>query len=769
MQERSGNFGLGDISKKSKPTTNTSLIARFGAHLKPIFPIALVLCSVLAGCGGSAAPGFTVQVVPSTVSLSPGGSQAVSLVATGSNGFAGPVAVAIGALPAGVTASPTTLSLTPGVVQQIVVTASASAAAGNSMITFTATSGTLSEKANSALAIGSPAMLTSASLSSGVFNFGENIVNNAVTQTVTTVTNVGTNPLTMSPSLSGDASYTIVSGESCGATLAAGATCDMVVSYDPTAASTPNQQNATLNMGFSDVPAGTQQTVGITGISGALTAGVVTTTDNPQVALYTLTLPFPGSMTVNFGPTTAYGRSTWTQSTDSAGGQVSIFVAGMLQSTAYHMDATVQLANGLTVSDVDHTFTTGAIPASQGLALNVATTAGMTPQPGVEMLNPLNGLYVAGLTGNMLWHYNNASSSAGSSLQSVKMLPNGDFVMLVSPLSTVPLTPPLPNTADEIREVNLAGDTVREISINDLNAELATATCAECNVTLQVFHHDVTPLPNGHLLVISNTLMNLSASTTPSLTGVSTPEPVLGDVIVDLDQNLQPVWVWNEFNHMDVNRQPFPNTFPDWTHTNAVIYSPDDGDLIISIRHQNLVIKVDYANGTGTRDILWELGEGGTFTLQAGPGVTATDPTDWNYAQHGPGLFSTNSSGVFSLGMMDNGNDRQFPAGVTCSTTTQGCTYSTIPVFQIDESAKTATLTFHQILAPALYSFWGGNAEKLANGDIEYDLCAPATGSYVYEVTPDPTNPQTVWSLRPTAGNFYRAFRIPSLYPGVQW
>ena len=29
--------------------------------------------------------------------------------------------------------------------------------------------------------------------------------------------------------------------------------------------------------------------------------------------------------------------------------------------------------------------------------------------------------------------------------------------------------------------------------------------------------------------------------------------------------------------------------FPDWTHTNAVLYSPDDGNLIVSMRHQNWI------------------------------------------------------------------------------------------------------------------------------------------------------------------------------------
>lgn len=50
---------------------------------------------------------------------------------------------------------------------------------------------------------------------------------------------------------------------------------------------------------------------------------------------------------------------------------------------------------------------------------------------------------------------------------------------------------------------------------------------------------------------------------------------------------------------------------------------------------------------------------------------------------------------------MDNGDDRIFPAGVTCgSSGAPPCLYSTVPVWQIDQSAKTATLTFHQILRP---------------------------------------------------------------------
>ncbi|HEX6494063.1 MAG TPA: aryl-sulfate sulfotransferase, partial [Acidobacteriaceae bacterium] len=388
------------------------------------------------------------------------------------------------------------------------------------------------------------------------------------------------------------------------------------------------------------------------------------------------------------------------------------------------------------------------------------------PQPGVELLNSLvgkpSGVIVTDLAGNPLWTYNNPGNPTLNFIDGVKFLPNGNFLMTIGPSSGITLSGTLSADAiNEIREVNLAGDTVREISVTDLNDRLASATCAECHVKLDVFHHDVEALPNGHWLVLASTRMNLSSTTQPALTNLPA-STVLGDVIVDLDENLQPVWAWNQFNHLDPNRHPY--LFPDWTHTNAVLYSKDDGNLIVSMRHQNWVVKVKYADGTGDGSILWRLGEGGDLTLKGG-----TDPTDWIYAQHDPTFFSAATAGVFSLGIMDNGDDRQFPAGVTCGAPgSPACLYTTIPVYQIDEGAKTATLTFHQILPTTLYNFFGGSTDQLANGDVHYALCGVGANSAIYEVTQQ-SNPQTVWSMQVKGTNTYRASRLPSLYPGVQW
>ncbi|HTW44795.1 MAG TPA: aryl-sulfate sulfotransferase [Acidobacteriaceae bacterium] len=739
-----------------------------------VIGVLLLSLTLVFGCGGggmSQTPDFALVAAPSAITITPGGaSQTLSVTPSGINGFNGTVTVTLGPLPTGVTASPASVTVTPGTIGLFTITAGPSAKAGTTAISVTGTYGAIKHTASAALTV-SLQQLTTASLNTTYFSFGDNIVNNTLTQTAVVVTNTGSIALTMNPELSGDASYSINSTTTCGQQLAAGANCDVVLNYTPTTASAPSTQDAILNLNFGNVPSGTPQTVAITGTSGSLSAGVVSATDNPQVALYTMNLPFPGSMTVNFGTTTSYGQATWAQSTSSTtGGPVSIFVAGMLGSTAYHMQAAVTFANGLTVKDTDHTFTTGAVPANMQFPIQTTTTAGMTPQPGLELLDGAqSGVVITDLSGNILWTYTDPGSPSLNGVGGVKMLPDGDLLMEIGG-NVSPLSGPIPaGVINEIREVNLAGDTVREIAINDLNAELASATCAECNVSLDNFHHDVTPLPNGHWLVLGNTTMNLSPSTTPALTNEGTgTTTVLGDVIVDLDQNLKPVWVWNEFNHLDPNRHPW--SFPDWTHTNAVVYSPDDGNIIVSIRHQNWVLKINYDNGAGDGSILWRLGEGGDFTLKNG-----TDPIDWQYAQHAPSFFSSNTSGVFSLGMMDNGDDRistppSSPDAInpTCGTTGAPACYSTIPVFQIDESAKTATLTFHLIVPPNLYNNWGGNAEQLANGDVEYDLNATPTGPHVFEVT-QTSSPQTVWVLQETTTSLYRAFRIPSMYPGVQW
>ncbi len=490
-------------------------------------------------------------------------------------------------------------------------------------------------------------------------------------------------------------------------------------------------------------------------------------TGNPLVSLYSIYLPAPGKASVEFGTTTNYGLNTWQVSTPSAnGGGLQIWVAGIPGNTTFHMRGLVVLDNGATYTGPDMTCTTGVPPISSP----VQVSSSGTPQPGIEMWNtilPTNYVqaFATDLNGNVIWTYNYQHTSTDY-VQGVQILPNGNLLTVISYLSSM-TTAQSSSVINEIRQIDLDGNTVSSLTMPELNQKLAAGNFrdAEGNLyQLGSFHHDVLPLPNGHMVLLATYTRNFT-----NLPGYPGNTTVIGDALVDVDQNQNPDWVWNTFDHLDVNRHPM--NFPDWTHSNGLLYSADDGNLLLSMRHQNWIIKINFLGGTGSGapagsgDIMWHLGEGGDFTL-----VGATDPTDWFYAQHGMSYFTPNTTGVFRIGLMDNGNDRIFPTGqVICAPygpISAQC-YSTMPLLQIDETNMTATMIDHYLPPDTDFSFFGGNAELLANGDIEVNFCATRRGAIVQELSPQGN--QVVWQGLTAGADQFHVYRLPSLYPGVQW
>ena len=503
--------------------------------------------------------------------------------------------------------------------------------------------------------------------------------------------------------------------------------------------------------------------------SGTATAtviapGVVAATANAQVASYTITVPDGLNVLVQFGPDTNYGLVTSAPLAPSGGGSVTILVAGMRANTAYHMRAVFQSNSQTVFNDADHTFTTTSYPVANLPLIAAAAAAGMTPQSGVELLDlGVTGtkiaLAVTDLTGNLLWAYvPGASVPTTDGPNPIKLLPNGHFLINFSNV--------LADGKDSVlQEIDLAGTVVWQMTTADLNAKLAQATCAGCNITVVGTHHDFALLPNGHIILLAS--RNVPET---GLIGQPSPITVSGDVAIDLDQNRNPVWVWDSFdpsnqdpNHLDLNRHPL--LFPDWLHSNAIVYSPSDHNLIISMRHQNWIIKVDYNDGQDTGKILWRLGYHGDFTL-----VNGTDPEDWFADQHDVNVITDNSSGVFQITLFDNGNQHKVDSSGTLCGGAIPCS-SRVPIFQLDETAKTATIVWVDDLAP-VFSFFAGNSRLLANGNVEFCEASQPTfmspNSAIFEVTKT-TPPQMVWQMQISGQNTYRGFRIPSLYPGVQW
>jgi len=474
-------------------------------------------------------------------------------------------------------------------------------------------------------------------------------------------------------------------------------------------------------------------------------------TENPLVAEYFVSSPFGGQARVEFGLDTPYDRQTAWYDLPSGPSGISILVAGMKPSSSYHMRAEIR-SEASSWFDVDHVFLTGPLPSINFPGLEVtrpADSANAQESPGVELINltePVSNLMeavVADRDGNPIWFYDVGADQANVPYP-IRFLPNGHALINIQSGTT---------GGTALREIDLAGRTIRQLDASTLQQTLQILGYP---VEAFGFHHDFLPLPNGHLIVLANAVKDFT-----DLAGFPGVSHVVGDLLIELDAKWNPVWYWSSFDHLDPNRHLMG--LPDWTHSNAVVYMPDDGNLLLSVRNQSWILKIDYRDGAGSGDILWRLGEGGDFML------TSVNPSDWFYAQHFPSLIGTDGS-VITMAVFDNGNLRIVDdRGSTCGNVPAPACYSRATVFQIDQSARTARLVWQN--RPGAFSFWGGSINQLQNSNIEFDMSAPfpqVAASRVIEITQS-DSPQIVWQLDIQHGHAYRAYRIPSLYLGVTW
>jgi len=473
----------------------------------------------------------------------------------------------------------------------------------------------------------------------------------------------------------------------------------------------------------------------------------------------TTALGCSGQVRVEFGPDTTYGRNTAWYPASGTSQTTTVLVAGMRAATTYHMRAVAQAqctGSTNTFSSGDVTFTTGPLPP---LPLPTLTVTRPNPSPsspenpGIESIDitiPSTPAFLTDRDAYPIWYYD---VGTGNYAFPFKLLPNGHMILNIS----------FPSGDSRLREIDLAGNTIRELDIVTLQQKLQSAGY---DFVPAFFHHDLLPLNNGHILALVDVTRTID-----SPEGYSGATSVNGDAIVDLDQNWNPVWGWNSWNYLSVNRHP--NGLPDWTHSNALIYSPNDGNVLVSMRSQSWILKIDYNNGAGSGNVLWKLGYEGDFALNE-QGVASQDPSVWFWYQHFPSIVSQEGT-VTTVAIWDNGDNRLDLTGTTCGSAPPytGC-YSRATLFQVDESAMVANLVWDDL--PGYFGVWGGSINQLENGNVEFDLNAavpPPDGidaSRVQEVTQIP-NPEVIWQLdiSPVTETAYRAYRVPSLYPGVTW
>ncbi len=438
-----------------------------------------------------------------------------------------------------------------------------------------------------------------------------------------------------------------------------------------------------------------------------------------------------------------------------------VYIAGMRADSDYEMRAEV-LRGSDSKSDAWMNFHTGLLDGRfSKVTTEAARKTGTRSAEGIVIRSSTDPWRpnATDLDGNVLWYLN---ASAPSFL--VRVLPGGRFLVHADGFNSV-------NDMKRwqlVRELDLLGNTLRETNIGRLAEQLAERGIkSDCRKESQQcvagFHHEAVRLPNGHTLVLAGLERMLPAGTQ----GAKGPVDVLGDLILDLDENFQLSWFWNSFDHMDLKRASLgdekcpggpggdgctpvflSSAANGWLHSNSIFYDKPSGDVLVSIPEQDWVIKVDYKDGKGTGKVLWRLGKDGDFTAKS------KDPYPWFSYQHDVGFDP--KTGLLVL--FDDGHRRK---DKDPKANNRG------QAWRIDEAARTATLILNADLG--VYAIAVGSAQPLADGNYSFESGflnpGPSLLTSVYSRTTETTADGTiVYAQQSEGGITYRSFRVATMY-----
>ncbi len=397
---------------------------------------------------------------------------------------------------------------------------------------------------------------------------------------------------------------------------------------------------------------------------------------------------------------------------------------GMAPATAHGVDVVATLDGNEDAQQVQ--FTTGApLP---GFVPSFDVTVSGDPEPVYRLMDwsnfggmgaPPVGLMQLDPQGVTRWYIGRTNTMFGpaATMAGVELLDDGTVLFQQNGINEI---------VDEL------GETVASYDPADVPGD-------------SLYHHDVTYLPNGNVLALGY-----------EYTDAEYPPPegtlhICGDHLTEFNPQGEVVWRWSSFEHLDTSRrrEGFDAAFPplidpdtnepskDWTHGNAVVYNPDDDSILLSLRHQDWIIKIDHETG----DVLWRLGDEGDFALTEG---------SWFFHQHSPQWQPDGS-----LLLYDNGNGNPY-------VTVDGW-FSRAVRYSIDEMTMEAAVVWEDD-AEDFLSEAMGDADRMPGGNIlvaDSAIGLNEGGQFIHatirELDPEAT-PQRQWSFTTEVGRFiYRA------------
>lgn len=389
-----------------------------------------------------------------------------------------------------------------------------------------------------------------------------------------------------------------------------------------------------------------------------------------------------------------------TPAVTSSGDSALVPVLGLREETRYDVQAVAFNECSITPGPV-LSITTGKLPAD----LPKFTASGPDPSPGYVAFAAGNYGIVIDNAGRVVW-YHRFPNGPGLNFQPQ---PNGRYT------ARPPTSGP--------------GEIGKWVEIDPLGNVTRTLACAD---GLQARLHDLLAESNGSYWLMCDRIRTVDLSSS----GGSAQASVMGTGVQHIAANGEVLFNWSPFDHIDVDLRDVDGsdraaTPINWTHGNAFDIDTD-GNLLLSFRNLNEIIKID----TRTGAVMWRMGGShNQFTF-----VNVSTPAFAR--QHG-----VRSTGPGRLQLLDNLGDRSG---------------SHAERYSYDEQLRTVRLISSVASSAGVIALIGGTTQSLPG---DRSLVSFGNGGSVEE---SDAAGNVTWKIDGNSGYVFRAERILSLYrPGV--
>ncbi len=418
-------------------------------------------------------------------------------------------------------------------------------------------------------------------------------------------------------------------------------------------------------------------------------------------------------------------------------------ILGLKPATRYEVTVSVSAGeNTLTAGPL--AWSTPSLP-SNFIPINLVASEPSRMEPGMTMFAVRDGwmmaqapIVIVDAQGVVRWYFSDPDNLAQEDLVQVasgNLLFGRDFCNL--------------------REIDLLGNVVRAWHASQWPRTCATAAGSTA-VEVVDFHHESRVLASGNLLTLSTETRQVEGF--PS--SEEDPEAprrsalVMGSAIVEFTpagEIVKRISLLDLLDPTRIGRDSLTQQWPaqhapsgqrpyDWDHANAVFYDEQSDSYLVSLRHQDAIVKVSRAAETLT----WILGSPANWVAPWKDRLlTPEGSVLWPFHQHAVKL------NPLGLGLYDNGNYRAaalepFDAGQP--------QYSRAVIYAVDEAAKTVREVWSygpSSGADRVFSTGMGDADRLPEtGNVlithservlTSSAGADSTFAQLLEVTPDGT------------------------------